>query len=81
VTQWRAQFLAFDAQVQTASGDVVEAFFRETATPKTLIALIEALEHEKLLVRYDARRLEEQILRHIDKHGVWKHQQGRRQPA
>jgi hypothetical protein len=80
VTEWRAQFEAFDCEDRHVSQSIVEAFLRETATPKILIGLLEALEQENVLIRYDAHRLEEQILRHVTKDGQWKQQRGR-QPA
>jgi hypothetical protein len=74
--QWREQFLAVDAPDRVLSRDVVDQCFREIASPHQLMDVVEALRREGTLLPHDARQVEEQLLRHVDGTGQWKHQRG-----
>lgn len=69
---WREQFLAFAHREGHTSAEDVEAFFRAHATPHRLVALIEDLIAERILLRRDGSRLEEQVLRLVQADGQWK---------
>ena len=71
--QWREQFLAFDKPDRTVSSDLVETFLEEVASPQQIMKVLGELMEEKRLLRRDAHQLEEEVLRHVDHTGQWKH--------
>ncbi len=78
---WRQAFVDFEAPERLLGRDLVEAFLARIATPQQLMDLVDQLMAEQTLLRRDGHQVQEQLLRHVDKDGVWKHQRGRRQPA
>lgn len=72
---WRERFLAFARRDTWTSAEDVEAFFREVVTLPQLMAVVEGLRQERVLLGQDARRLEEHLLQRADAQGEWKHVQ------
>jgi hypothetical protein len=80
---WREAFLTFARrrEMEFVERDLVCTFFMRHCTPADLIALLEALIQERVLVARDGHRIEDALLALADKDGQWKHSSGRRQPA
>jgi hypothetical protein len=80
--EWREAFLVFARRCEgEPSRRMVAYFFTQHCAPADLVTLLEHLAKERVLVPRDARRIEELLLTQVHKDGLWKHQQGRRQPA
>jgi hypothetical protein len=79
--QWRQAFLAFTGRPGRTSFREAEVFASEHCTPRDLIALVENLVKEGVMLPRDGRMIEEALLQQCDARGQWKHQRGRRQSA
>jgi hypothetical protein len=69
--QWRAAFLELARTEAVLTATQVPAFLGELITLPTLIALVEALMAEKVLLRHDGRAIEEHLFRQADAAGQW----------
>jgi hypothetical protein len=79
-TAWREQFLQFARQEGMVTREYVTDFFAKAATLHQLIALVEWLMQEQVLLRRDGKTIEEALLAQADAHGQWKHGQGPERP-
>jgi hypothetical protein len=79
--QWRQAFLAFTGRPERTSFREAEVFASRHCTPRDLIALVENLVQEGVMLPRDGRRIEEALLEQCDAQGQWKPSQGRRQSA
>jgi hypothetical protein len=64
---WRQQLLRFERTHVGTSMQLID----ETSAPATVIAVIEALVHERLLRRMEATKIEERILARVTREQTW----------
>jgi hypothetical protein len=73
--EWREAFLTFARRQDTEfiERDLICTFLMRHCTPRDLIALLEALIEERVLLPRDGHRIEEALLVQCDAHRKWKH--------
>jgi hypothetical protein len=70
---WREDLLAVNRRPARLSGEEVEAYFQQVATPAVLMQLVSSLWHERVLTTRDRQQIEAQILDQVDARGAWVH--------
>jgi hypothetical protein len=71
--EWRDAFLEKAQQQAVLTRGEVAGFLGHLVTLPTLMQLVGALRHERVLLAQDARQLEDRLLALADRDGQWKH--------
>ena len=68
---WRMALVAFEGKPRLRSPERVLHFLAVNVQPETVLSVIEALMHERLLSSVEGHAIEESILAHVGRDGDW----------